>query len=148
MRKIIGWKESVDLPDLNIFGIPAKIDTGARTSVLHCNHIELVAYDGIQRIKFQPLDNRFISSDQTYLFPFRGLRTIKNSFGQEEDRYVINTVITLFGERYDIELSLRDRSEMEFPLLLGRKFIKRRFLVDVSKSNLSSSTPHTITTLS
>ncbi|HZH54440.1 MAG TPA: RimK/LysX family protein, partial [Sphingobacteriaceae bacterium] len=66
-------------------------------------------------------------------------RTIKNSFGQEENRYVVKTVVRMFGQEYPIELSLRDRSDMEFPMLLGRSFIREKFLVDVSRSNLNRS---------
>ena len=117
-----------------------KIDTGARTSVLHCSKIQIVEDNGQHWVKFHPLDSRFLSPGKTYILPFQSRRTIKNSFGQEEERYVITTTIVLFGESYEIELSLRDRSEMEFPVLLGRRFIRKRFLVDVSKADLANPT--------
>ncbi len=135
--KTIGWKETVDLPDLGFIGVPAKVDTGARTSVLHCSYIQLVKKGRKQYVDFRPLDDRFGKQADTYTFPFHSERKIKNSFGQEENRYIINTRISLFGELYDVELSLRDRSGMEFPLLIGRSFIRKKFLVDVSRSNLS-----------
>lgn len=137
MMQTIGWKERVDLPSLGIFGVPAKIDTGARTSVLHCSHIRLIKEADIPYVEFQALDGRFGATLNTYVKPFHSLRTFRNSFGQEEERYIIQTDISLFGQQYEIELSLRDRSDMEFPLLLGRTFIRKRFLVDVSKANLS-----------
>ena len=136
--KTIGWKELVDLPDLGLRNIPAKVDTGARTSVLHCSHIDLIKKGRKQFVEFRPLDNGHQPPTATYLLPFHSERKIKNSFGQEENRYVINTTVSLFGESHAIEVSLRDRSGMEFPMLLGRSFLRKRFVVDVSRSNLSS----------
>lgn len=139
--KTIGWKETVDLPDLGIYDIPAKIDTGARTSVLHCSHIELVKKGRKRFVQFRPLDEQIDQDTNTYTFPFHSERKVRNSFGQEENRYIINTSISLFNKTYDIELSLRDRSGMEFPLLLGRSFIRKKFIVDVSRSNLAKKSP-------
>lgn len=136
--KTIGWKETVNLPDLDLQHIPAKVDTGALTSVLHCSHIQLVKKGRKQYVEFRPLDTRFVDQVNTYIFPFHSERKIKNSFGQEEHRYIINTTISLFNTSYEVELSLRDRSDMEFPILLGRSFIRKKFLVDVSRSNLST----------
>ena len=135
--KTIGWKETVDLPDLGICGVPAKIDTGARTSVLHCSKIQLLKKGRRQFVEFRPLDDQHQPPTDTFVLPYHSERKIRNSFGQEENRYVIHTVISVLGERHPIELSLRDRSDMEFPMLLGRSFLRRRFLVDVSRSNLS-----------
>ncbi len=135
--KTIGWKEVIDLPDLDIYGVPAKVDTGARTSVLHCSHIQLIKKGRKQFVEFRPLDDHRPPSTDTYTLPFHSERKIKNSFGQEENRYVINTTVSLFGEPHPIEISLRDRSGMEFPVLLGRSFLRKRFIVDVSRSNLS-----------
>jgi len=136
--KTIGWREVVDLPDLGIHGVPAKVDTGARTSVLHCSHIQLIKKGRKQYVEFRPLDDGHEPPTDLYTLPFHSERKIKNSFGQEENRYVINTTVSLFGERHHIEISLRDRSGMEFPMLLGRNFLRKRFIVDVSRSNLSS----------
>ncbi|WP_257667762.1 ATP-dependent zinc protease family protein [Parapedobacter tibetensis] len=135
--RTIGWKEIVDLPDLGIYDVPAKVDTGARTSVLHCSHIRLVKKGRKQYVEFRPLDDRFGKQTDIYVFPFHSERKVKNSFGQEENRYVISTTLSLFNVSHDIELSLRDRSGMEFPVLLGRSFIRKKFLVDVSRANLS-----------
>ncbi len=135
--KTIGWKEVVDLPDLDIYGVPAKVDTGARTSVLHCSHIQLIKKGRKQFVEFRPLDGHRPPPSGTYTLPFHSERKIKNSFGQEENRYIINTTVSLFGEPHPIEISLRDRSGMEFPMLLGRSFLRKKFIVDVSRSNLS-----------
>ncbi len=133
----IGWREKVDLPELGLHDIRAKVDTGARTSVLHCREIELVQRDGQPHVSFRPLEEGFPGGHHTCVMPLHAERTIKNSFGQLERRYVIQTQIRLFGEAFDIELSLRDRSGMRFPMLLGRSFVRGKFVVDVGKFNLS-----------
>lgn len=135
--KTIGWKEIVDFIDFKICNVPAKVDTGAKTSVLHCKHIELVKIGRKNFVRFIPLDNTYEGYGTMHILPFHKERKIKNSFGGEENRFIIKTNITIFNENYEIEISLRDRSGMEFPMLLGRTFIRKKFLVDVSKSNLS-----------
>jgi len=135
--KTVGWKEVVDFPDFGLYRIPAKIDTGAKTSVLHCKSIELVKIKRKHFVRFTPLDENFGGHGSVYLLPFHGERKIKNSFGTEENRVIVKTHVYIFNEPFEIEISLRNRSGMEFPVLLGRSFIRKKFLVDVSKSNLS-----------
>jgi len=137
IMKTIGWKEIVDFVDFNICDIPAKIDTGAKTSVLHCKLIELVKIGRKNYVRFIPLDETYEGYGSVHILPFHKERKIKNSFGSEENRFIVKTNISIFNENYEIEISLRDRSGMEFPMLLGRAFIRKKFLVDVSKSNLS-----------
>lgn len=136
--RYIGWREKIDLPELDLYGIRAKVDTGARTSVLHCQEIKLVQRDGQPYVSFRPLDAGFPGGHRSCILPLHAQRTIKNSFGQLEHRYVIRTEIRMFGELFDIEISLRDRSEMRFPMLLGRSFVRGRFIVDVGRFNLAS----------
>ncbi|MGK9117046.1 ATP-dependent zinc protease family protein [Olivibacter jilunii] len=135
--KIIGWKETVDFIDFKLYNVPAKIDTGAKTSVLHCKFIELVKVKRKNFVRFIPLDDNFGGNGTVYVLPYHKERKVKNSFGSEENRFIVKTAISIFNENHEIEISLRDRSGMEFPMLLGRSFIRKRFLVDVSKSNLS-----------
>jgi len=134
--KTIGWKELVDFIDFDISDVPAKIDTGAKTSVIHCDYIELIKKGRKQFVKFIPLSESH-SSGKVFTLPYHKERKIRNSFGFEENRYIIHTQIKMFGETHGIEISLRDRSNMEFPVLLGRSFLRKKFLVDVSRSNLS-----------
>lgn len=134
--KTIGWKELVDFVDFEIQNVPAKTDTGAKTSVLHCENIELLKINKKQFVKFTPLDERK-TKGKTFTLPFHKERRIKNSFGLEENRYIVHTRVKMFDEIYDIEISLRDRSNMEYPMLLGRSFIRKKFLVDVNRANLS-----------
>jgi hypothetical protein len=137
-KKIIGRRETVDFPELGLFGMEVKIDTGAYTSAIHCNEVTLFEKEGREYLSFVPLDPEHVQFDNRAVeSPLYKTKQVKNSFGQTEERFVIKTKIAIYGEKYDVELSLADRSAMDFPVLLGRKALKRRFLVDVSKVNCS-----------
>ncbi len=114
------------------------VDTGARTSVLHCSLIEQVKRFRRHYVRFIPLDPAFPNfTGQEFVLPYHGERLFKNSFGAEENRFIVLTKIRLFNRIHEIEISLRDRSNLEFPMLLGRTAIRKHFLVDVSRSDLS-----------
>lgn len=138
-RHTLGRTERVDLPLWRIQNIEAKIDTGAFTSSVHCHHIEEVNKENATYIQFNLLDPEHPAyNEQLFVLPVHDKREVKSSNGQTELRYFVKTTIELFGKEYDIELSLTDRSEMKFPILIGRKFVRRhQFLVDVTKKNQS-----------
>ncbi len=137
--KKIGWKELVSFPELGLVDLPVKIDTGARTSVIHCKDMEVFKKGRKKYVRFVLLDESMAGyTGKELIMPYHKERKVKSSFGQEENRIVINTEIELYNEIYPIELSLRDRSAMEYPMLLGRSFIRKKFIVDVAKSNLSA----------
>jgi hypothetical protein len=132
---IIGRQERVHLPDFNLRFLPAKIDTGAYTSALHCTFVEEIP--GTERIRFNLLDPSYeLYPEKPFEFPIKDHRSIKNSFGQEAERYIIEAKLELMDSTFITEISLSDRSKLEFPLLLGRKALYLRFLVDVSHRNL------------
>ena len=134
----IGRIERVDLPDWNIRGIEAKIDTGAYSSSVHCHHIEEVDRNGKSFVRFNLLDPEHQAyNEQLFELPVFDKREVKSSNGISSFRIFIRTKLHLFGEQFEIELSLADRSEMRFPILIGRKFLKNRFIVDVAAKNLS-----------
>ena len=132
--QVLGRSDRVNLPGLGLKNIHAKIDTGAYTSSLHCSHVEVV--DG--RLQFVLLDDehpeftgmKFYSTEFTE-------RDIKNSFGVAEKRFVIETTVQIYNEIIHTEFSLSDRDALRFPILLGRKILRDRFLIDVTKKNLS-----------
>ncbi|MCU0341665.1 MAG: RimK/LysX family protein [Spirosomaceae bacterium] len=132
-KRFIGRTDLIDLPDLGLADVRAKIDTGAYTSSIHCFKVKLQK-DG--KLSFYLPAHRAEKHKRFVTNSFE-LRAIKNSFGQTEMRYVIKTRIVLFGKRILTEFSLADRSEMRFPVLLGRRLLRNRFIVDVSKQNLS-----------
>ncbi len=135
----VGRIELVDLPIWDITNIEAKIDTGAFTSSLHCHHIEEFKKKDNFWIRFNLLDPEHPSyNDKLIELPIFDKREVKSSNGASELRFFIRTEIGMFDNIYKIELSLTDRSEMKYPLLIGRKFIRNKFVVDVSKKNLST----------
>lgn len=114
------------------------MDTGAYTSSIHCHHIQEVMIDGTKFIEFQLLDPSHTKfQDEKFKTKRYKKKKIKNSFGQAEWRFVVETSIVLFGNEYPIELSLSERSEMKYPILIGRKLLRGRFIVDISQYNLS-----------
>jgi hypothetical protein len=138
MKKIIGRKDKADFPELFLTNINCKVDTGAYTSSIHCHHIQEVEVNGIKYIEFQLLDPTHTKfHDEKFKTKRYKKKRVKNSFGQSEWRFVVETSIVLFGNEYPIELSLSERSEMKYPILIGRKLLRGRFIVDISQYNLS-----------
>jgi hypothetical protein len=134
MQKILGRYDRVDLPEMGLRNIHAKIDTGAYTSSLHCHKAEEV--DG--KLEFILLDEEHPEfTGMRFIADNFEKRDIKNSFGEVERRYVIITTIRIFEENLTTEFSLSNRGSLKFPILLGRKILRDRFLIDVKSKNLS-----------
>lgn len=130
----LGRSDRVDLPGLNLEDIQAKIDTGAYTSSLHCLRAEIV--DG--ELEFVLLDEEHPEfTGMKYRFKNFDQREIKNSFGEAELRFVIKTKVKLYDTVIRAEFSLSNRGNLKFPVLLGRKILRHRFLIDVTKKDLS-----------
>ncbi|MEO0456793.1 MAG: ATP-dependent zinc protease [Cyanobacteria bacterium P01_A01_bin.114] len=137
---IIGWREWLTLPDLEISGLKAKVDTGARSSALHAFDIELFQRQGVDFVRFkvhpaQRSDAEIVSAEAKLL----DIRAVRNSGGQARRRPVIQTTVALGGQQWPIELTLTNRDEMGFRMLLGRQAVRQRFLIDAGKSYLQSS---------
>jgi hypothetical protein len=134
----IGRRDYVQLPQLGLFNIQAKIDTGAYGCSLHCNDIEIVKIDGENVLRFRLLDPQHPEYQDkfNYVSEFND-KIVKNSGGAIEHRFTISSDLLVFGQVYQVEFSLTDRANMRYPILLGRKFLRRRFVVDVSLKNLS-----------
>lgn len=131
---IIGRSDIVDLPEMGIESAKAKIDTGAYTSSIHAKKIKR---DGDVLSFYLPIEIEGKSVTRKFETRSFTKKNIRSSNGKSENRYIIKTKIILFGRSYLTEFSLSDRSLMKNPILLGRKLLKDRFLVDVSKINLS-----------
>jgi hypothetical protein len=137
-HKIIGRIEQVNLPEWEFNNLDAKIDSGAFTSSLHCHHIDPFENNGEAWIRFYMLDpDHEAYSDKMLEMPLHDKREVKSSNGETELRYFIQTQIEFFDGTYTIEFSLTDRSAMKYPLLIGRKFLRKGpFLVDVTQKNM------------
>lgn len=137
-KKLIGRMEVVDFLELGLLHIDAKIDTGAYTSSIHCKNVKAVKKGEEDYVSFNLLDHTHpLYHKKSFLLPVHKQKRVKNSFGQTQTRYVIKTKIMLLDKTYDIELALADRSKMDFPVLLGRRLLRRGFIVDVSKKYIS-----------
>lgn len=131
-KKTVGRFEKINLPQLELFALDAKIDTGADGSALHCHDITINEAD--DEVSFCLLDPSHPDyNEKRITLPVARKRWVKSSNGMREQRVYVQTEIELLGEHYSIELSLTNRSTMRFPMLLGRKFLHNRFIVDVSK---------------
>ena len=140
LKRVLGRRELVDFPAFALGGVEAKVDTGAYTSAIHCSdiHIETDAALG-PRLVVHLLDPGHEGADGRPLtFTEFALRDIRSSNGEVQERYVIRTVVQLYGQDFEADFSLSDRSDMKYPVLLGRSLLRQgRFVVDVAKRNLS-----------
>ena len=135
-KQVIGWKDLIDLPEFGLMNVRAKIDSGANRSAIHCSNIELIEKDGIEELHFHiPLDSSHGVNTFTTKSYFK--KKIRSSSGHVEERFIVKTSIIIFGKKIKTTFSLTDRTEMKFPVLLGRKLLNARFLIDVSQENLS-----------
>jgi hypothetical protein len=126
----LGAFETVGFPEFGLDKITAKIDTGAYTGSLHCTKIEEKQNDdGSVVLEFSPFDHPEITVKEENFV----VKHVKSSNGDGQSRYFIETIIEVNGEKYPIALSLADRSEMKWPVLIGRRFLRKHsFIVDVS----------------
>lgn len=136
--QVIGHSDRIDFTEIGLENVACKIDTGADTSSVDCHKIRIREKDGKEVLVFRllhPKNPNYLEKDMT-VENFTE-KVIRNSFGNEENRYFVKLKVMLMGEEFESEFSLANRSGMTFPVLLGKKLLKKRFIVDVSKKNVS-----------
>lgn len=133
-KKVIGRFDKADFPLLHLDDISIKIDTGAYTSSIHCDNII---------IKDRGLHCTFLDEEhplyngKEFTFNDYDVVTVKSSNGQSQERFQVQSTIKLFGKIFKISLSLSARQEMRYPVLIGRKFLTKKFIVDPELKDVS-----------
>ncbi|MGY5850667.1 ATP-dependent zinc protease family protein [Salegentibacter sp. F14] len=133
-KTVIGRFDKADFPALHLKDIAIKIDTGAYTSSIHCENIR--EENDILLCTFldeeHPLYNgkEFSFTDYDIVF-------VRSSNGIIQKRYQVESTIKIFSKVFKISLSLSSRQEMRFPVLIGRKFLTKKFLVDTELTDVS-----------
>jgi len=137
MSSTVGWREWAALPDLDIPAVKVKIDTGARTSALHALNIERIKVKGCDMVRFdvQPLQRNNALVIQTEA-PLVDIRTVSDSGGHTENRYVISSVLQMGPINQKIDITLTERNSMLFRMLIGRTALAENVLVDPAASFL------------
>jgi hypothetical protein len=141
-QSVVGWREWLALPELEIEHIKVKVDTGARTSALHAYFVDPFRFRGEEWVRFgiHPLQrNTDFAIECEALVKDR--RVVSDSGGHREYRYVIETALSLGDNTWKAELTLTDRDSMKFRMLLGRTALDGRFFVDPAASYLIGKKP-------
>ena len=133
-KQLIGWQEWVQLPELGIFAIKAKVDTGAKTSALHALDITTFQSDGQDFVSFTvvPLQrDRHVRLKCTA--QLLGQKMVRSSTGEPEQRYAIRTPLVLANKVWDIDVTLTNREPLIFRMLLGREALASHCVIDPDK---------------
>lgn len=134
-KKIIGKKEVISILDLQLFDLDAKVDTGADSNALHCDHIEI---DDENFVHFHLLDEIHPSyHGKKIVMPVYRIKKVRSSNGELQHRPSIKVKVVFYGKEYETIISLTNRADMKYPMLIGRKFLSGKFLVDVSQEYLT-----------
>jgi hypothetical protein len=140
---LVGWREYLDLPDLGLRRIKAKVDTGARTSALHALDIEHFEEEGREKVRFL-VHPQHRSDDLEVVCTGNVVdrRGVRSSIGHRQHRVVIETTMALSPDLiWPIELTLTSRSDMRFRMLIGRTALRGHMLVDPGRSYLTGGRP-------
>ena len=139
---VIGWREWIGLPDLGIEYVKAKIDTGARSSALHAFdiHVSTAGNVDVVRFKVHPFQ-RQTSTTILATADVAEYREVRSSSGHRSLRPVIMTTVRLGDASWPIELTLVNRDEMGFRMLLSRRAVRGRFLIDPARSFIAGRGP-------
>jgi len=136
-KTTFGWREWANLPALGLKNIKAKVDTGARTSALHAFEVRPFEDSGRRRVEFKIHPNqREIDTVITCEAEVIDERVVRDSGGNIEKRWVIETPVTIGEFTWPIELTLTSRDDMLFRMLLGRTAMRGWVSVDPSRSYL------------
>jgi hypothetical protein len=138
MKITIGRSDKADFPELFLENIDVKIDSGAYTSSIHCTNIKEVVINGETLLQFTVLDaEHSLYHPKKFTYKDYTSKEVKSSNGVSETRFMIYSKIVIFNTTYPIYLTLSERKNMKYPVLLGRKFLNNKFVIDTVKKELS-----------
>lgn len=136
---ILGALEKCDLPDIGIFNLVMRVDTGAATSSLHVENVEEFEKDGEQYINFDIHPDVYdVERITRHSSKVEAIRRVKSSTATRERRFLITTTLVIGENAWPIHITLTDRSEMTYNMLLGREAMQDKILVDPSKEFIFS----------
>lgn len=135
--QLIGWREWVKLPELGINCLKAKVDTGARTSVLHAFKVDVFRENGCDKVRFSLHPRRSSAKEITCTANLIDIRWVTDSGGHREQRCVIQTELVLANHHFPIEMTLTSRDTMRFRMLIGRTALPPNFLINPNASYLT-----------
>ena len=125
--KYVGRTEKVSFPEFGIESTEAKVDTGAYGNALHVDDIF---------IKENKLF--FVIDDKEYIYDKYKTIVVRNSFGKKQKRFSISTKMILGEKHYKIHISLTNRKKMKYPVLIGRRFLRKfEYMVNVKRKNIN-----------
>jgi hypothetical protein len=127
-RKIIGRAERLDLPELGFLGVPARIDTGAKTSAIWATNVH--ERDGGLAFRLFGPESPLYTGEEHFAPQFSTV-VVASSIGLEQDRYKVVLLIKIRGKKIRTSFTLADRSQQAYPVLIGRNALRGKFLVDV-----------------
>ncbi|ANS79488.1 hypothetical protein SGUI_2092 [Serinicoccus hydrothermalis] len=134
-QTVVGWREWVQIPQVDVPWIKAKIDTGAKTSAIHAFDLRSFDRDGRDWVSFAVHPWQATAQDEVAVeLPVHDSRSVRSSSGHEEQRYVVRLPVVLGGREVPVELTLTDRDEMGFRMLIGREALVQGYVVDPSLS--------------
>jgi len=135
---VIGTTDFIDIPDAGLYDLPCKIDTGAETSAIHCARIRMREINGEDVLCFWLLDKKHPHYNRKEMRTQEFVeKKIRSSFGDYEFRYQVKLDILVMGKKFKASFTLSNREHMKFPVLLGKRFLKNKFIVDVSRKDIS-----------
>lgn len=139
---LAGWREWVQLPDVGVPWIKAKLDTGAQTSSIHAYDVEAFDRDGTAWVRFGIRPWQRSEEDEARVeLPVLDVRRVRSSSGHVDERFVVSMPLVLVGHRVDAEVTLSNRDSMGFRMLIGREALSRGFVVDSARSFLGDRAP-------
>lgn len=138
VKKIIGRKDLVSFPEFELENVPVKIDSGAYSSSMHCQSIEVIEFGEKEQLRVIFLDSGISGyTGKEVIFDDFKTKVVKSSNGIAQERFFVKGTVRLFGETYETVFSLTERTGLRNPILLGRRLLNKRFLIDTSKTNCS-----------